>query len=162
MMDTNELGHWLRGVAKEVEEGVISSDNAVLTKIINRINEVRDDENIVIPHEITVKMAELKQIAAASQLVNVTQNIRVLTSKYSEAQKEIKIATQIADKQEKNLIFPKLAEQSTQYVAILEALKSAFETVEDSMNDGEKSVKDQLITSIDALKKLKTDVETVG
>lgn len=161
-MDTNELGHWLRGVAKEVEEGVISSDNAVLTKIINRINEVRDDENIVIPHEITVKMAELKQIAAASQLVNVTQNIRVLTSKYSEAQKEIKIATQIADKQEKNLIFPKLAEQSTQYVAILEALKSAFETVEDSMNDGEKSVKDQLITSIDALKKLKTDVETVG
>ena len=161
-MDTNELGHWLRGVAKEVEEGVISSDNAVLTKIINRINEVRDDENIVIPHEITVKMAELKQIAAASQLVNVTQNIRVLTSKYSEPQKEIKIATKIADKQEKNLLFPKLAEQSTQSVAILEALKSAYETVEDSMNDGEKSVKDQLITSIDALKKLKTDVETVG
>ena len=107
-------------------------------------------------------MAELKQIAAASQLVNVTQNIRVLTSKYSEPQKEIKIATKIADKQEKNLLFPKLAEQSTQSVAILEALKSAYETVEDSMSDGEKSVKDQLITSIDALKKLKTDVETVG
>lgn len=160
-MNAIELKTWLRGLAKDVEEKVILGDTDELQNIIDRINEVRDDVNIVIPHDITVKMAELKQFAAVSQLLNITKNIRSLTFDYSEAKKEVNIATQIAVKKEKNLLIPKLAEQSSQFVAILESLKSAYDAMEETFSDDQKSVKEKLVTSIDALKELKDEVGNI-
>lgn len=158
-MNNTELENWLRGVSKEVEENVITGDTKKLQDIIDRINKVRDDEDTVIPATIKKSMAKLKEISAISQLATITKSITQLTSEYSEAKKEIAIATKLATKKNKNLLFPKIAEQSTQFVSVLDALKSAYDNINTTMNNTEKSVYNKLVSSIDALKSLNTEVE---
>ncbi|GAB6268600.1 MAG: hypothetical protein STSR0002_13420 [Smithella sp.] len=158
-MNITELENWLRGVSKEVEENVITGDTKKLQDIIDRINKVRDDEDTVIPATIKKSMAKLKQISAVSQLAIITKSITQLTSEYSEAKKEIAIATKLAAQKNKNLLFPKIAEQSTQFVSVLDALKSAYDNINTTMNNTEKSVYNKLVSSIDALKSLNTEVE---
>lgn len=160
-MNRTELENWLRGVSKEVEENVIAGDTSTLQDIINRIDEVIDDPNTPIPDYIKQIMVKLQQKSAISQLATITNSITQLTSEYSEAKKEIEIATKLAAKKEKNLLFPKIAEQSSQFVSVLDALKSAFDNISATMNNDEQSVYGKLTSAINVLKSLKTEVEKI-
>jgi len=144
---------WLQ----RVEIATIEADSSAIDSLINESNSMMNNGDIL-QSAWQNEILNIQQSLAGNLFKNAMTTIASELAKLSDAKESIIVAQKLAASSEKSLFFPKLSKELEKAASILTAFDEARSSIEDSLDDSEKSKLDKVKEVAEVLKELKDEL----